>query len=676
MEEPLTADQVFIRKLTDIVLANLANENFGVKELARESGMSLYRLSRKLNSLHKKTIVQFIREIRLQKALEMLQNGTYTVAEVSYKTGFNSPNYFNKCFHEHFGYSPGKALKGQASNADLSDLNSGFVDIIQGENRWKNKKLILTGSLLIVLLSAISFYFINKESHNSDWTEGLSSKEGRISLAVMPFRNLTNDTTWNKWQEGIQTSFMSFLSNSDEITVRTSVNELLQSQGSVNYASLTPSFENIIAEKLGADVFISGSIIQSDMAMRINAQLLNSYNGETIRSFEVEGPASGEKFFELIDTLRHQMNDFLVITKVKKRDPTSSLYFFDPISSPEAYGYMLAAKKAETRSDFITAINMYEQALTIDSCIYDAYSNIAMAYGNMGNLENCKKWLLKYYSKYDLLNLYNKVYADYLYSITFRTPNEAIRYIEQMIAINDQAPYNYVNLGDEYNKLQQYDKAIPQYERALDIYKSWGVRPDQVIIYTELGRAYHLTENYRKEKQLYRKAAKDFPSHPLLLTRQAVLSLSEGDTVAANRYISNCISGLKKLSWSEARILNNTAIIYSAADYPERAEECYRQAQKAEPESIEWINNLGFFLIDNDRNIDEGLGLIENVLISRPDNYRLLDSKGWGLYKKGKYQEATAIIQRSWDLRLQNARYNHASYLRLEKVKMAAAGQK
>jgi AraC-like DNA-binding protein/TolB-like protein len=676
MEEPLTANQVFIRKLTDIVLANLANENFGVKELARESGMSLYRLSRRLNSLHKKTIVQFIREIRLQKALEMLQNGTYTVAEVSFKTGFNSPNYFNKCFHEHFGYSPGKALKGEANNADLSDLNPGVVDIQQGVNRRKSKKLILTGSLLIVILSAISFYFIYKKSHNSDWTEGLSSMEGRISLVVMPFRNLTNDTTWNTWQEGIQTSFMSFLSNSDEITVRTSVNDLLKSQGPLNYASLTPSFENIIAEKLGADLFISGSIIQSDTAIRINAQLFNSYNGETIRSFEVEGPASSEKIFELIDSLRHQMNDFLVITKVKKRDPTSSLYFFDPISSPEAYEYMLAAKKAETRSDFITAINMYKQALSIDSCIYDAYSNIAMAYGNIGNWESCKKWLQRYYSKYDLLNMYNKVYADYLYSIVFRTPFEAIRYIEQMIAINDQAPYNFVNLGDEYNKLQQYDKAIPEYERALDIYRRWGVRPDQVIIYTELGRAYHNSGQYRKEKRLYRVAANDFPSHPLLLSRQAVLSLAEGDTVTAIRYINNCNSGLEKLLWSEAKILNNTAIIYSLGDYPDRAEEYYRMAHMAEPESIEWVNTLGFYLIDKDRNIEEGLGLIERALISRPDNYRLLDSQGWGLYKKGQYQEALDIIQRSWDLRLQNARYNHASYLRLEKVKMAAAGQK
>lgn len=45
MTEPLSADQIFIRKLTDIVLANLADEKLGVKDLVKESGMSLYILS-------------------------------------------------------------------------------------------------------------------------------------------------------------------------------------------------------------------------------------------------------------------------------------------------------------------------------------------------------------------------------------------------------------------------------------------------------------------------------------------------------------------------------------------------------------------------------------------------------------------------------------------------------
>ena len=675
MEEPLTPDHIFIRKLTDIVLENLADENFGVKELAHESGMSLYRLSRRLNSSNKKTINQFIREIRLQKALEMLQNGAFTVSEVSFKTGFGSPNYFNKCFHEYFGYSPGKAIKGKTNDKDLSGLKRGVIDNQQGNNTWKNHKLTLPGIMLIVIVIVISVFFLYKKLHKSEWSDGLVSKEGRISLAVMPFRNLTNDTTWNIWQEGIQTSIVSFLANSEALTVRGSVNELLQSKGFSDYASLTPSVENIIANKLGADIFISGSIIQSDTSIRINAQLFNSNHGEAIRSFEIEGPASGEKIFQLVDTLRHQVNDFLIVTKLKKQDPNSGYYFFDPISSPEAYSYMVLAKKAERISDFPNAIDLYKQVIKIDSSIYDAYWCIAIAFGSQGDWVHCKSWLQMYYNKYDKLNVYNKIYADYLYAIVFKTPHEAIRYVEQMINLNDKAPYNFVNLGDEYNKLLQYDKAIPEYERALEIYKEWGIRTSYVVNYTELGRAYHNSGQYRKERKLYKKAEKDFPENPSLMASQAVLSLAEGDTAEANRYISKSILGWKQQSWAEAKILNTIAIIYSQGNYPDKAEEYYRKALSREPENTMWMNSLGFFLIDKDRNIEEGLGLIEEALILKPDDYSLLDTKGWALYKKGKNQDALELMQRSWVLRLKYSRYDHASYLRLAEVKKTAAGQ-
>jgi AraC-like DNA-binding protein len=80
MSESLSMDQAFIRKLTDIVLANLANENFGAKELAKEAGMSCSNVHRKLRFIRNQNISQFIREIRLQRAMEMLQNKTGTVA--------------------------------------------------------------------------------------------------------------------------------------------------------------------------------------------------------------------------------------------------------------------------------------------------------------------------------------------------------------------------------------------------------------------------------------------------------------------------------------------------------------------------------------------------------------------------------------------------------------------
>jgi len=111
MKELLTNDQIFIRKLTDIVLANLQNENFGVTDLARESGMSLYTISRKLYSIKSIRVSQFIHDVRLRRAMELLKNGTFTVSEVSYKVGFGSPAYFNKCFREFFGHTPGEVKR-------------------------------------------------------------------------------------------------------------------------------------------------------------------------------------------------------------------------------------------------------------------------------------------------------------------------------------------------------------------------------------------------------------------------------------------------------------------------------------------------------------------------------------------------------------------------------------
>jgi AraC-like DNA-binding protein/tetratricopeptide (TPR) repeat protein len=673
MPEPLSPDQIFIRKLTEITQANLGNEHFGVKELGRESGISLYRLNRRLHSITKKTSNQFIREIRLKKALEMLHNEEYTVAEVAYKTGFGSSNYFNKCFHEYYGYSPGKIKKTDLFNLEQNSLNHEYPN--RGKTIWRKYVLTLPGILLLVFITVLTISLIYRKIYKSEWSDGLISKDGRVSLAIFPFRNLTNDPAWDIWQEGIQSSLISFFANSEELIVREPVNQFLESKGLTDYAALTPSLDNIIAKKFDASVFISGSIINKGTENLVTAQIFDTHEKEAIKAFEVEVPATRDRIYELIDSLRRQVRDFLVVTKLKKQDPNSAYYFFDPISSPDAYHYMVLAKKAERALDFPSAVDFYKKALKIDSAIYDAYCSIAVALNEQGDLENCKRWLRRYYGKYEKLNMYNKIFADYLYAITFKTPKEAIRYVEQMININNQAPYNYINLGDEYNKLFQYEKAIPAYEKAFEIYHSWDVKPAYLINYTELGRAYHYSGRYREEKKLYKKAETEFPDNPSLIDRQAILSLSEGDTTSANHYIRKYKILRRDQSWSEAKINNGVAVVYSQGGFQMKAEENYRLAYLKEPENTKWMNNLGFFLINENRNVDEGLYLIEKALKISPDDYSLLDSKGWGLYKKGKYQEAMELMRRSWDLRLQNSLYNHASYLRLEEVKKAALVQ-
>lgn len=98
----------FLDKITGIVEENISNEQFGVSELAEATNMSRSNLLRKVKKLTELSVSQFIREVRLRKAMEILREGNLTVSEISWQVGFSSTSYFIKCFREHYGYPPGE----------------------------------------------------------------------------------------------------------------------------------------------------------------------------------------------------------------------------------------------------------------------------------------------------------------------------------------------------------------------------------------------------------------------------------------------------------------------------------------------------------------------------------------------------------------------------------------
>ena len=104
-------EKELLERLTQITLENLENENFGGQELAMLAGMSISTLNRRLHKIVSKSTSQFIREIRLKKAMELLMQQTDTAAEVAWKVGFGSPAYFSKCFHDFYGFPPGEVRK-------------------------------------------------------------------------------------------------------------------------------------------------------------------------------------------------------------------------------------------------------------------------------------------------------------------------------------------------------------------------------------------------------------------------------------------------------------------------------------------------------------------------------------------------------------------------------------
>jgi len=133
------------------------------------------------------------------------------------------------------------------------------------------------------------------------------------------------------------------------------------------------------------------------------------------------------------------------------------------------------------------------------------------------------------------------------------------------------------------------------------------------------------------------------------------------------------MSILKGQSFSEANIISNLGDIYFEAEIWDKAEEYYRDALLLQPENPERMNHLAYFLIDKDRNINEGMALIDKALELSPDIWYMLDTKGWGLYKQGKFKEASDFLQKAYSLK---PIYNHELYLHLEAAKKAVTNQK
>jgi tetratricopeptide (TPR) repeat protein len=119
-----------------------------------------------------------------------------------------------------------------------------------------------------------------------------------------------------------------------------------------------------------------------------------------------------------------------------------------------------------------------------------------------------------------------------------------------------------------------------------------------------------------------------------------------------------------------ARLTATVGYIYADAGDRKRAEECYRRAVEIDPDDDRGLNDLAYYLIDNDIDVDEGLRLAGRALEISPDNPGYLDTEGWGYYKLGRSNEALEVLRRAWDL---TPYYSHGIHSHIEVVEAALA---
>lgn len=340
----------FIAKLTEITEANLTNTQFGVSMLAKKIGMSRSNLHRKVNDLTKITVSQFINQVRLKKAKEILRHSSDTVSEVAYKVGFSNVSYFIKCFNKYYGYSPGEVGKREDDESNSLPLHT--------NKKWL-KRIIVSALFLVILAVALILVF-KPFSHNQ--------KQQIISIAVLPFIDDSPEEGNEYIINGVRREILGKLGKIKDLRV-------IPGSSAEKYSNSNLSISEI-AKELNADYILCGNGQKIGTSIKIILELIETKTGYNLWTKPYIKEVNDNNIFELQEEMSLAVAGELEVNITPDEKERIAKI---PTDNKIAWDFYLRGIEKKTDS-LEVAITFFEKALELDKEFAIAYAELAYCY--------------------------------------------------------------------------------------------------------------------------------------------------------------------------------------------------------------------------------------------------------------------------------------------------------
>jgi len=449
----------FLKRITDIIGENLSDERFGVSELAREAGMSRSNLLRKVKKLTNLSVSLYIRQVRLNEAMEMLREQSLTVSEVSYRVGFGSTSYFIKCFREHFGYPPG--MVGKHNTGEDTTTPGEFPGFIQKLKRTRVIRLnsLIAGAILIIasLIIFVVYPRNNRRQLNPDLEK---------SIAVLPFLNESNDSTNLYLINGLMESILDNLQKIEDLRVI--------SRTSVEKYRGHPKSAPEIGRELNTNYLVEGSGQKIGNQILLNVQLIEASTDTHLWS-KYYKRETGDIFDLQLEIAQSIASEIQAIITPEEAEQIEKV----PTDNLVAYDYFLQGLEhfqEDTRAGLETAITLFEKAIEEDPEFARAHADIAISYALLDMNQVEKKYLdqIDQYADRALLidpQLAQSLIAKAMYHITGKEYEQALPYLEKALEYNPNSSL-VINILSDY-----YTRYVPNTEKYLE-YALMGIGLD------------------------------------------------------------------------------------------------------------------------------------------------------------------------------------------------------
>ncbi|HZX71197.1 MAG TPA: tetratricopeptide repeat protein [Rhodanobacter sp.] len=394
----------------------------------------------------------------------------------------------------------------------------------------------------------------------------------RRTIAVLPFVNMSGDADNEYFSDGISEEILNLLSKLPQLKVasRTSAFNFKGRQVSI------PA----VAQELGVDIVLEGSVRRVGEHVRITGQLIDAASDSHLWSETYDREM--KDVFAIQDDIAHSIVKALQVTLTPRERRAMQ---FVATSDPEAYDYYLRGRSymySMARRDYEHAIRMFEQAIAVDSKYALAYAGMADAFSM----------------------LYR--YAE----ASNENATRANRASEQALALDADSAEAHASRGLAMFISERYNEATLEFDAAI------ALNPNLFEAYYYYGLACSSQGDYGKAAQLYLKAMEVNPADyqaPVFLA-QAYASLGrKQDEMKARLGLLNTVERHLKLNPHDTRALQIGANNLGQVGEKQKAITMSEQAlTQGRDEPVVLYNGACFYAMQGDA--DRAIALLEKAV--------------------------------------------------------------
>ncbi len=428
-------DDDFLTRVTAVVKGNLANERFGVSELADEMHMSRSNLLRRVRQSTNRSASQFIREIRLKRGMELLEQTSLTVSEVSHQVGFGGASYFIKCFREYYGYPPGEAGRRKPDAAEQAEASTepatGPPPNTEPRGRW------MAIAVCVAIAAVVTVYLLGR----SDTATTLEK-----SIAVLPFKNDSDDSSNVYLINGVMEATLNNLQKIKDLRV-------ISRTSSEKYRGTTKSIPEL-ATALNVRYCVEGSGQKVGNRILLNIQLIDAHSDRHLwaRRYEREVTDLFQLQQDIAKDIAKEVRAVVTWEETKRIEKI-------PTDDMVAYDLLLRAAdllRQGGNANLNEAIALLKQATEQDPDFALAHALTSIAYYYLDAFQQQRRYVDTIGIHADRALLYDpasseSLFAKGLHYVNKKEYESALPYLEKALDYNPNSALVIHFLSDFYN---------------------------------------------------------------------------------------------------------------------------------------------------------------------------------------------------------------------------------